>query len=189
MLDNHDITPAVVSRICHDLIGHVSAISIGIEAFELSGDQMMLKSISDSSAKASWFLSMMRMMFSQSVAMNANEIIHIVKSFLEGYKIYANVSVGHYQLDNDVGKLFIYSAYMIKSILPKGGSVSIDVGMPDSVLSANMAGQFIVQDKLLDFSELNSRNIFDFLLFDLAKKNGFSLKLNTTDNSAFLMIK
>lgn len=166
---NRNLGALIGSRICHDLISPVGAISNGLELLSLSGapegPEMAL--ISDSAAHANARIRFFRVAFglaSAQQSMSAREITGILKD------AYTGAVTVDWQIEGSVPRPFAQAAFLAlmcaEQAVPYGGAVSVS-GAPEAVrlsatgprLSPNAAHWAALSAPASDMSDLAAAQV------------------------------
>lgn len=126
---NHNLTALIGSRICHDLISPVGAISNGLELLEMSGDingpEMGL--IRDSVGNAGARIRFFRIAFGGEgdQMMGASEITAVLNDYASGSRLSLNwlTSESH---ERSCVKLAFLAIQCLETAMPFGGSIDVD---------------------------------------------------------------
>ncbi|MDR0677416.1 MAG: hypothetical protein LBF57_01930 [Holosporaceae bacterium] len=138
---------ALIAVICHDLITPFNAISIGVEAFELSHDWSLLESIKESSANANSILCFIRELYSvksDDFSYSVTSLNQTVSKFLEFHHISLKMHSNSENVIQPIGKIAIYNAAIAKGILPMGGEISINTNCNNRKISTTYSGEKVV---------------------------------------------
>lgn len=137
------------SRLCHDLVGTVSAINNGLELLSEFGDQMDGEAgdlVMRSAAAAAHALQFYRLAFGFAGGDDAMQPIHalqeLTRNFLAREKIEANWDgnvVAEAALPNRQAKLLLNTVLLAIEALPRGGEIAIALEGGDSPTAMRVA--------------------------------------------------
>jgi hypothetical protein len=172
---------ALISRICHDLITPFSAISLGMEAFALSKEDALLENLQRSVAHANVILKFTRELFSSKsdtfYYANAN-LKQVVADFLQYHSISFDLKSDFDSIPNIAAKVIMYTAVIMKEIMPYGGVVTTFVDDESSTITTRGSGNNIsIPLMTMAPMELNHKNIMRYNLTKLLDACGFELKI------------
>ena len=143
------VSQLVVSRICHDLAGSVSAVNAGIELIKdgasTSGqgalDQEAMSLVDASADQSVRKLSFFRIIFGSGGGADGSislaELCDLSQNYLDGSKVnldwpeQASAQTGAQRLGIDAGRVLLGMVLMAAGSLPRGGVISIGVHYPD----------------------------------------------------------
>lgn len=144
---NIKVAQLVVSRICHDLAGSVSAVNAGVELIK-DGDGLLddeAMSLVDLSAGQSVRkLSFFRVLFGSGGGsdgvVSLRELRDLCQNYIEGSKVSldwsdeVNLATSNGNIEITTGKVLLGLVLMGVESLPRGGSVSVGVHCPDGAI-------------------------------------------------------
>lgn len=178
----------LASRLCHDLVGPISAISNGMELLEEGVselDEEAKRLVGDSAAQAAAILQFFRVAFGFSAAPSDSsaELEELVAAFLAPRKATLTWSVpGALELPAGWGKLLMNMAALASEALPLGGRVeatatSVGGGWqlrclaigPDAGLRPEVAAALASE---ADVRLLTPRSVLGFFLIRVAGRLG-----------------
>lgn len=188
----------LVSRICHDLAGGISAVSTGAELLaEDSGaaDGDALALISSSAQQSSCRLQFLRVAFGSgggdgdSVSMD--DLRKLTQGFLDGGRVSLAWEDDGQRIALGAAKLLLNLCLIGAEALPRGGVLSISGGQMDGQLgfgvSAQGAGARISDDLRsamvvdVDVEKLTPRTVHGHFTAVLAKKLGAQLEIQSEE--------
>ncbi|MDR0555529.1 MAG: hypothetical protein LBG20_00755 [Holosporaceae bacterium] len=120
----------LIMRICHDLITPFNAINLGIEAFKMSGDSILLNEIKASVDKANSILKFIRELYSvkpNSFCHPISSLSHLVADFLEKHGIFFSLNSDLENIPHSAARIVMYNAIIAKEAMPFGGEVSVSI--------------------------------------------------------------
>lgn len=169
---------ALIMRICHDLITPFNAISLGMEAFDMSGDKSLLNDVKESITKANIILKFIRELYStksNTFCYSLLALRQFVASFLEKYSIKFELRADSENIPNIAGKIIMYNAIMTKEIMPLGGTVNIKINDNFCEIITVCSGNSIA-DPAFDINDKpNYKNVMRFCLLKLLKESNFKI--------------
>ncbi|HEY9080910.1 histidine phosphotransferase family protein [Magnetovibrio sp.] len=131
---DHKVAQLLVSRVCHDLAGGVSALSTGAEL--LSEDKQMadgaaLDVIAMSAAQCASRLAFFRVAFGlgggESDTITTDDLKKLLVDYLQGGRIAVNWTAENARIGLMSGKLLLGLCLIGAEALPRGGDLRIDV--------------------------------------------------------------
>lgn len=184
----------LVSRICHDLAGGVSAIGAGVELLSEDGSAVETESldlIASSAHQTSQRLQFMRAAFGQSggngESFRLSEIIALTHGFLEGGRVSLIAASEERLMPLGPGKLLLNLALLGAEALPKGGVLSLSAldvdGRLGFAVSAEGAGARFSPDTRaafrpdIDPESLTARTVNAHFTAVLAQNLGAELEI------------
>jgi histidine phosphotransferase ChpT len=193
VLADIQLTAFMASRICHDLVGPIGAISNGLELLEEETDEdtrAYAQEVILNSAQAAWTrLEFARLAFGASSGMGQAIDISQAERIARGY-----VEEGRHrllwdapddiQLDKPYARLLMIMIAVAIPALPVGGDLSVDVtdGTPAPSLSVRCAGRNArIPDKVEgilsgeDLDGLDPRSILPYYAARLADEAGMAM--------------
>jgi len=193
VLADIQLTAFMASRICHDLVGPIGAISNGLELLEEETDEdtrAYAQEVILNSAQAAWTrLEFARLAFGASSGMGQAIDISQAERIARGY-----VEEGRHrllwdapddiQLDKPYARLLMIMIAVAIPALPVGGDLSVDVtdGTPAPSLSVRCAGRNArIPDKVEgilsgeDLEGLDPRSILPYYAARLADEAGMAM--------------
>lgn len=172
---------ALVARICHDLITPFNAINIGIEAFEMSQDAVMLESVKDSTKRANAILTFIRELFSvksSDFTYTPASLTKYISEFLS--KIEVQLKSDKSNISVQVGQIVLYLATVCKDVMPFGGKLSIQIY--DSEIICECSGQCLKTPDLSINADITYKNIFQYYLQTLLSKANYKPVISQDDD-------
>jgi len=198
MLDKKsDISAQIGSRICHDLISPIGAISNGMELLELSGmaqsPEMLL--ITDSVRAANAKIRFLRVAFGDASGggvVGSSEILDILThNFAEG-----RLSIEWHTTDplsrQDLKTCFL-ALMCLESTLPYGGVITVQ-NMPEG-WQFNATGRDIKVDNIIDLesarfcTQAGPTGVHSILLHSILADSGYTLEFKLYDQGLATTIK
>lgn len=199
VLADIQLTAFMASRICHDLVGPIGAISNGLELLEEETDEDTRAYAQDvivSSAQAAWTrLEFARLAFGASSGMgqaiDTGQAERIARGYVEeGRHRLAWNAPRDMQLDKTHARLLMIMVAIALPALPVGGEVAVDVSDEDAmpVLSVHCSGRNaripdgvpgILSGEALD--DLDPRTILPYYAARLAEELGMAIEVAMED--------
>lgn len=173
---------ALIARICHDLITPFNAINIGVEAFEMSQDASLLKTVKESTKKANAILTFVRELFSEKssdFAYTSAFLTKQISDFLSCYKISVQIESSKANISVQIGRIVLYLAMVSKDAMPFGGELSVQIF--DTEIICECVGRPV---KPIDLSteEVTSRNLFQQSLRKLLAQANYKPVISQSDD-------
>ncbi|MDR0678246.1 MAG: hypothetical protein LBF44_01765 [Holosporaceae bacterium] len=169
---------ALIARICHDMITPINAISLGFEAFEISGDRSLFKEIRESADKANVILKFIRELYSEksnAFCYSLQSLNQLIIDFLKKYNISFQLTSSLENIPNIAGKIIMYNAIVTKEIMPFGGAVNAKIDDNSAEILTICHGKNVSLPNLSTDCEFNSKNIMRISLLQLLKESGFKI--------------
>jgi hypothetical protein len=187
----------LVSRICHDLITPLNAISLGIELLD---DQAILDSVKESSQKATALAVFFRELFSEKPAgfsYSPFSIEKAISDFLKFYGICFVLKSDESHISNISGKIIMYMSLISKEILSFGGNIAVNISGDknfdmrsqdsDSEIVAMITGKgAIAPDMAISADNVNYKNIIRYNFMKLLENASSKLDVYQKENSVIL---
>jgi len=147
MLDSMTLAALLTSRVCHDLISPVSALTTGLEVLEEDPDEDMRRHALDlvrtSAAQASAKLQFVRLAFGAAGGLGAeldlDEARILAEPFFAFVKPDLDWRAANRTVDKDVCKIALNLCLLAIDAIPRGGVVDVS-GAPDEALVIAGAG-------------------------------------------------
>jgi len=139
----------LVSRVCHDLVGPLGAVVNGMEVLEDERDADMradaIRLVTSSAEQALARIQFMRIAFGAAGSAGAElelaEIGRLVTGLLAGGKTTLAWNTGAAYWPKDWAKLLMNATLMAVDCLPRGGTVTVQIGADPAVPSFHIRGQ------------------------------------------------
>jgi hypothetical protein len=171
---------ALIARICHDLITPFNAISLGIEAYETSGDVSLLGRVKESAHRANIVLKFMREMYSEKsetfrhsfASLNA-----LISEFLGDRSITIDLELSGNDIPHGVAQIMMHNIMVAKESMPFGGAMHGLVSKDFSEITLSYAGRDISVPDLNLCNEPNHKNIMLYNLMKILKENKWELNV------------
>lgn len=194
------ILELLASKICHDLISPVGAISNGIEILEEmgpdAGDEVTAL-IASSTTQANAKLKTLRMVYGLG---GGDESIKIADThalfgeFIESEKRLSQDWNPHddFEIEPKAGfaKMFLSTLILISESLPKGGVIEVASGGKNAILVTGKGENAQFQDAFLhalelqtDINNLHPKYVHAYVTGLFAQNYGFDITVNNTDNN------
>jgi histidine phosphotransferase ChpT len=128
--DRQDLAALISSRICHDLISPLGAISNGLELLEMAGlargpeMELIAQSISNANSKIRFF----RVAYGQApngVTMAQGEIVSILKDYFNNGRV-TTTWLANIEAERRDVKLAFLAIQCLEEALPYGGKITVD---------------------------------------------------------------
>lgn len=205
--DELELTALMASRICHDLISPVGAISNGFEVLDDESDesvrQMALDIIRSNGHKASVRLQFARLAFgamgSAADQFPLDEARRLTQSLYEDEKVSLDWSDGPAALPKDQVKLLVNMVVIAGQAVPRGGEVVVNVasdgdGPPRFLLTAKgpnagvpEAARAIFEGNPQD-GRIDAHNIQPYYTRRLAQSLGAALAFRAGEDTVELAV-
>lgn len=141
---NIKVSQLVISRICHDLAGSVSAVNAGVELIKDGGgslDQEAMSLVDASAGQSVRRLSFFRIVFGSGGGANGTislaELRDLSQNYIEGSKLsldwpnQTDVDSSDYRININAGRVLLGIVLMAADALPRGGVISVGVHNPE----------------------------------------------------------
>jgi len=188
----------LVSRICHDLAGGISALSTGAELLaEDSGaaDADALALISSSAQQSSRRLQFLRVAFGSAggdgESISMADLRKLTSEFLEGGRVSLAWEDDGQRIGLGAGRLLLNLCLLGAEAMPRGGVLSISGGQMDGQLGFAVAAQGAgarMPDELraamavdMDAEKLTARTVHGHFTAVLAEKLGAQLEVQSEE--------
>ncbi len=138
------VSQLVVSRICHDLAGSVSAVNAGVELIKDGDgtlDQESISLIDASAGQSVRKLSFFRIVFGSGGGadgtISLGELRDLSQNYIEGSKVgldwpkQSDVNNADYRININEGKVLLAIMLMATDALPRGGVISVGIYHPE----------------------------------------------------------
>lgn len=200
-----DLAALLCSRLCHDLLSPVGALSNGIELLADENDPAMRKQCMDlleQSAKTSTDkLKFFRLAFGAAGGfgemVEVNEAKAVIESLVANAKrVEANWAIETAKLPKDAVKVLLNLTHMALDALVRGGTLEIGAEMTggNTEIVVRAAGMKIAFDETigkalegsLPAAELSSRTAPAYMIAQLAEKAGGGLQYQLSDDALVL---
>lgn len=191
-----DLGALLCSRVCHDIISPVGAITNGLEVLDEGGGAEMeafaMDLIRKSARTASGKLKFCRLAFgaagSAGAFIDSGDAEEVVRLFMENEKPDVTWEGPRALVPKNRVKLLLNLVAASINSIPRGGSVAVTLEAPDgddAVLKVSCTGKNArVPEKLLDFmngtheGDIDAHAIQPYYTVLLAKESGMSLSAN-----------
>ena len=206
VMSDLDLAALMCSKLCHDVISPVGAVTNGFEVLEDETDEQMrdmaLGIMRTNADKASTRLQFLRLAFGAMGATGdrfpLEDAKRLTLSLYEGEKAQIDWRIGPDSLPKDQVKLLVNLVQVAVSAIPRGGSVSVDMDRGgdtdggDSVtfrLTATGSHATVPQaaetifDGALPASALDARSIQSYYAHRLARSLGMRIRVNGGDGA------
>ena len=134
------VAELMCSRLCHDLISPVAAVSNGLELLGDDGDDMaseITSLLSFSVGQAAGWLMFFRVAYGlggeNADALSLSEVAKLIRGIVEEDKIILDLQEGDERLGRDATKLLLNAALVGLETLPNRGNLKLTVDQGDSV--------------------------------------------------------
>ncbi len=200
LLDDLDLAALLCSRVCHDVISPVGAVANGLEVLEEEDDEEMRKIAMDlvtrSAKQASAKLKFCRIAFGAAGSAGANidvgEAGDIAQMFVGDEKIRLDWQAPRETRPKQEVKLLLNMMLMGMSAVPRGGTVTVDMG--PGGLSVRAEGERaripeksqMLLDGNLDPEEMDARLVQIYYATRLAQSAGYDLTAHMDGEAALI---
>ena len=198
-MNDTKILELLASKICHDLISPVGAISNGIEILEDLGpndSEEVTALIASSTTQANAKLKTLRMVYGLGGAdetIRISDIHGLFGEFIESEKRLSQDWDPHHDfaIDSKPGraKMLLAVLILISENLPKGGVLSVAHGDDNAVLVTGKGENARFQDDFFDIitqnineNDITPKHVHTYVTGLLAKNYGFEITINNTSN-------
>lgn len=206
-MNDTKILELLASKICHDLISPVGAISNGIEILEELGpddSEEVTALIASSTTQANAKLKTLRMVYGLGGADESIRISDIHGLFGEFIQSEKRLSQDwdpnfNFSIEQKPGraKILLAALILISENLPKGGILSVTDGDDNAVLISGKGENARFQDDFLDTitqkineNDITPRHVHAYVTGLMAANYGFEITINNTnDNFICLRLK
>lgn len=199
-----DFAALMCSRLCHDLVGPVGAISNGLEILseESSSDmeEQVKELLANSTEQAKHKLQFFRLAFgaSSNVSMELDytEARNVLENFFKGSRLRFVWEAGPGVGSKKLIKLVLNMALVVSETLIRGGDLKVDITGEGEDLTVNICGvgnRVIVQDIIFktlteeDFEEEESRAVPALLIKYLARELEGRVSITDNDSGIFAL--
>ncbi len=189
MLDDLDLAALLSSRVCHDVISPVGAITNGLELLEMDDDVEMreeaMKLVRKSAKQASAKLQFCRIAFgaagSAGAHLDLGDAGDKAKAFMEEEKATLNWQAPRENRPKQQVKMLLNMLLIATAGIPKGGTVTVTLAGdefsvravgPDARVPEKIAA---VLNGTLDMTELDARLVQPYYTRRLSQSAGFDL--------------
>lgn len=145
---DHKVAQLLISRVCHDLAGGISAVSTGAELLgedDQAMDKEALDVIAMSAKQCASRLAFFRVAFGlgggENDTITTDELKHLTHNFLEGGRLSLVWGAENARIGLMPAKLLLCLCLMGSESLPRGGVVRIDVTQIGGRLGFAVAAQ------------------------------------------------
>ncbi|USG60526.1 histidine phosphotransferase family protein [Sneathiella marina] len=196
------------SKLCHDVIGPVGAVSNGIELLQDEGNEDMreqaLELVSQSASEASARLQFYRLAFGLAGGMGPEISLREARTLCREFMSYGKIAFtwpdeagGAENLPKDVIKIICNLVVLASGALPRGGELSIDgsvtgrdwsftytaygprAGLREEVTTALLNGY--------DDAALTAQNVGTYYIMALVENTGAKLDIVSMDESEVVL--
>jgi len=196
------------SKLCHDVIGPIGAVSNGIELLQDDGNADMheqaLELVSQSAGEASARLQFYRLAFGLAGSMgqeiSVREARNLSREFMSFGKVkldWPDEAGGAENLPKDVVKILCNLVVLSAGTLPRGGELVIEGNVADGkweftyTSSGTRAGLKEEISKAIlngyDEAELTAQNVGAYYVMALVENSGASLKIAAMDEDRIVL--
>jgi histidine phosphotransferase ChpT len=188
-LSDLDLAALLCSRVCHDVISPVGAISNGLEILADETDEEMREMafglVRSSAEQASSKLQFCRLAFgaagSAGSKLDLGEAGEVARKFLGDQKVKLEWSMPHETRDKTEVKLLVNLMLMAISAVPRGGLVTVGHDGAGLVVSATGEGAKLPEASLrvlsgdIDAAEIDARLVQVYYAMRLADQAGYAI--------------
>ena len=137
-LDRLDLAALLCSRVCHDIISPVGAITNGLEVLDDEADEetrsFAMDLIRRSASRASASLLFARLAFgaagSAGAELSLGELHEVAAGFIVSDKVTLDWTSPDGGLAKDVGRLLLNLTMIAQHAIPRGGTITVEVAEP-----------------------------------------------------------
>jgi len=207
VMSDLDLAALMCSKLCHDVISPVGAVTNGFEVLEDENDdqmrEMALGIMRTNADKASTRLQFLRLAFGAMGATGdrfpLEDAKRLTLSLYEGEKAQIDWRIGPDSLPKDQVKLLVNLVQIAVSAIPRGGSVSVDMDRGEEVDDGGDAVTFrltatgshatvpqaaeTIFDGALPETGLDARSIQSYYAHRLARSLGMRIRVNGGDGA------
>lgn len=196
------LSQLLASRMCHDLIGPVGALNLGVEylADQSTLTEESLTMLKESSDKASARLVFYRTVFGflgNDRSLSERDARHAMITLANQMKItleWTSPETAVFDGESDKLRLLLTVFLIVAESLPKGGHITVqahpDGSMPELIATGKIIT--IPQDVISAFSreilcldEVNPRTVPVFICREIAEEHGLAPSLTREDKESF----
>lgn len=187
------------SRICHDLIGPVSAVTTAVElmgdeeggALDAEAFKVLARSAEEAGRKVTFFRAVFGLAGDREAPVQVDHLMDLTNGVLASGKVTVEWDTDiPAMLPGGVGKILMLLIFLAAETLPRGGKVGIRVQMfSDGLGVACTAGgdgatlrpeiEGVLADEI-PLGELSARGIPAYVLLLLAEENGAKVEFSTS---------
>ena len=187
----------LVSRVCHDLVGPLGAVVNGMEVLEDERDPAMradaIKLVTMSADQALARIQFMRIAFgaagSAGAELDLGEIGRLIAGLLDGGKVQLVWNVPRITWAKDWAKLLMNATLLAADCLPRGGTVTVEVGPDQQVPAFHIRAQgaharvteHVEQAIKGEALNVDARHVQPFLTYKLSLSAGTALTITPAD--------
>ena len=203
-MNNARIMELLASKICHDLISPVGAISNGVEILEEMGADAgddVTSLISFSAEQANAKLRTMRLAYGiggSDESIKVEDVHALFGDFISGEKRlsqdwdpYADIGIAP---KKGLAKMLILSLLLVIDALPKGGVLSIESDGKDTAMIKGEGenahfreGYLHALAHSIDIEDLEPKHTHPYVTGLIAKNHGFEITIDETENNFIIL--
>jgi histidine phosphotransferase ChpT len=190
-LDDLDLAALLSSRVCHDVISPVGAITNGLELLEMDDDEAMreeaMKLVRKSAKQASAKLQFCRIAFgaagSAGAHLDLGDAGDKAKAFMEDEKAKLDWQAPRENRPKQQVKLLLNMLLIATAGIPKGGTVTVSAAGDDFLVRASGPDARVpekiaaVLNGTLEMAELDARLVQPYYARRLAESAGYDLAM------------
>ena len=194
-LSELELAALLCSRVCHDVISPVGAITNGLEVLDDDSDEEMqgfaMDLIKKSATRASASLLFARLAFgaagSAGAELGLGELHEVANGFVENDKVSLHWNSPDGGVAKDLGRLLLNFLMIAQNVIPRGGRVEVNVGEPLDApsLSVRCVGQGArIPERAteliageVDGSEIDARSVQPYFTGLLARRLGVEISI------------
>ncbi len=194
-----DFAALLCSRLCHDLVSPVGALSNGIEILADEDDEMMrtevLKLLEQSATQTASKLQFFRLAFGAAggfgETIDCREVEGVLRNFYQASKVEVDWQVNSAKLSKVVLKVVLNFCLLLGEALVRGGTLRISVSEEPGVCVAEVsarAEKIILSEKIpqalsggLAHDQIDPKAVPAQLAFNVASGAGVKIDVNNAD--------
>ncbi len=199
-----ELAALLCSRVCHDVISPVGAITNGLEVLDDAADEEMqgfaMDLIKKSATRASASLLFARLAFgaagSAGTERSLGELHEVATGFVESDKVSLNWDTPDGGLAKDIGRLLLNFLMIAQHAIPRGGTVEVKVTEPLDAPTMTVrcvgqgariperAGELISGE--VAGSEIDARSVQPYFTGLLARRVGAKITVTEEDDAVVI---
>lgn len=184
-----NVDDVLILRICHDLITPFNAISLGLDAFDIAEESVIIDDIRTSVNKANSILKYVRELFSENKTTNVLAEQALLSDFLDKYKISVRINSQISEIPGTVNKILMLNGIIAKEIMPLGGQAKIEVDYMGTVVMQCRGAHLVDPSFIFKSEDISYREIIRYYLKQFLDKNQYIIKVDHVDDVVILLEK
>ncbi|MDR0580667.1 MAG: hypothetical protein LBG04_00940 [Holosporaceae bacterium] len=180
---------ALIARICHDIITPLSAISLGLEALDISGDKYLLQGVKESLENANAFIKFIRELFStksNTFCYSQPSLQRLIADFLKKYRIQFELESDFQNIPSIAGKIIMYNTFIAKEIIPLGGTIITKIADNSGEITTTYTGSNTVVPCFRTDQEPDHKNVILLCLLKLLAESGLKITTYREDSKVII---